>query len=87
MSSMSVDTLSAFSQTTYNFTDQQVFHWGILDPHNGSPINWDYLFFLFKDTSGRVLESGSVWASPSLGLHGKQPAAGVRLLHTSELRS
>ena len=48
---MSVNTLSGYTQTSYNFTDQQVFHWGILEAHNGSPINWNYLFFLFKNIS------------------------------------
>ena len=39
------------ARNAVNLTDQQVFHWGILEPHNGSPINWAYLFFLFKNIS------------------------------------
>ena len=42
-------TLLAYS--ALNTTDQRVFNWGILEPHNGSPINWQYLFFLFKNIS------------------------------------
>ena len=49
---MAGSTLTDFTLSAYNSTaDQQVFHWGILEPHNSSPINWDYLFFLFKNIS------------------------------------
>ena len=47
----SMSTYGPVDPSWQTYDGQRVWNFGLLEPHFGSVINWNYLFFLFKNIS------------------------------------